>query len=480
MAEPNFTERRKSNRDRRSKPGPRPPRFSILPLVALFFGLVLLNQFFAPARPKTIPYSELKNRISDRQVKEVFIAATHIEAVPDTTISKGDGPDRWRATLPGVEDKQLIELLEARNIPYSGVPAGRWGFLLTLLFPLLLIVLFWVFMFRRMNPTQGVLTVGKSKARIVGEEGTGVTFDDALARLRKGRPYSASAKRGRQDILRPLHDVERHLAPPDAAVALALEPLLADVQVERDIELPAAGEVLLDVLAGVHAINGRAEARAQKRVVQVLADDGVVAADDAEDVHPPGDLAVGQQGPAGHRAVPVAVEPAERQDRLAGERPRLQFLHPDAAEERQRQPQRPGPGHAAGPGLPQRRRQIIMLARMVDDVARPAPAYPVHEPVREEIGEVVEHELEPGDLGLRVAEATRTRGRDEARSIPEWAQTHPLTENRVRRARDAASAIVASPVSQTTSTGASVTFSVTGDELTPCRSIVTPFTTPVS
>ncbi|HEX2184403.1 MAG TPA: ATP-dependent zinc metalloprotease FtsH, partial [Chloroflexota bacterium] len=31
---------------------------------------------------------------------------------------------------------------------------------------------------RRMNPTQGVLTVGKSRARIVGEEGTGVTFAD--------------------------------------------------------------------------------------------------------------------------------------------------------------------------------------------------------------------------------------------------------------------------------------------------------------
>src|SRR5690606_32560977 len=33
-------------------------------------------------------------------------------------------------------------------------------------------------MLRRMNPTQGVLTVGKSRARIIGEEGTGVTFDD--------------------------------------------------------------------------------------------------------------------------------------------------------------------------------------------------------------------------------------------------------------------------------------------------------------
>ncbi|HYR10351.1 MAG TPA: ATP-dependent zinc metalloprotease FtsH [Longimicrobium sp.] len=178
MAEPNFTERRKSNRDRRSKSGPRPPRFSIVPLLVVFLGLVLLNQFFAPARARTVPYSEIKNRISDRQVKEVRIGTTSIEAIPDTTISKGDGPDRWRATRPGVEDPALIELLEARNIPYTGVEEGRWGFLLAWLFPLLLIVGFWVFMFRRMNPTQGVLTVGKSKARIVGEEGTGVTFGD--------------------------------------------------------------------------------------------------------------------------------------------------------------------------------------------------------------------------------------------------------------------------------------------------------------
>jgi predicted Zn-dependent protease len=34
----------------------------------------------------------------------------------------------------------------------------------------------------------------------------------------------------------------------------------------------------------------------------------------------------------------------------------------------------------------------------------------------------------------------RTRGRDEARSIPEWARTHPLTSNRIERAREAASA----------------------------------------
>jgi cell division protease FtsH len=181
MAEPNFpNDRRKAPNDRRAKPGGgiRPPRFSLAPLLLLFLALVLLNQFLSPARAKTVSYSEIKNRVSANQVKEVRIGATAIEAIPDTSISKGDGPDRWRAVRPAVEDDQLIPLLEARNVPYSGMNEGNWGFLLTMLIPLLFIVGLWVFMFRRMNPTQGVLTVGKSRARIVGEEGTGVTFDD--------------------------------------------------------------------------------------------------------------------------------------------------------------------------------------------------------------------------------------------------------------------------------------------------------------
>jgi cell division protease FtsH len=181
MAEPNFpNDRRKSPADRRTKPagGFRPPRFSLAPLLLLFLALVLLSRFLNPAGAKDVSYSEIKNRVSANQVKEVRIGATSIEAIPDTSISKGDGPKRWRAVRPAAEDDQLIPLLEARNVPYTGMREGNWGVLLAWLFPLLLIIAFWMFMFRRMNPTQGVLTVGKSRARIVGEEGTGVTFED--------------------------------------------------------------------------------------------------------------------------------------------------------------------------------------------------------------------------------------------------------------------------------------------------------------
>ena len=43
-------------------------------------------------------------------------------------------------------------------------------------------------------------------------------------------------------------------------------------------------------------------------------------------------------------------------------------------------------------------------------------------------------------LGRQEQWMLRTRGRDQARSIPEWARTHPLTQNRMQRARDGAAA----------------------------------------
>jgi predicted Zn-dependent protease len=50
-----------------------------------------------------------------------------------------------------------------------------------------------------------------------------------------------------------------------------------------------------------------------------------------------------------------------------------------------------------------------------------------------------------GALGRHDAFLTRTSGRNEASAIPEWARSHPLTDNRIARARDAASQINADP-----------------------------------
>jgi cell division protease FtsH len=180
MAQPPRTsERRSGAPDRRSRPpggAAAPKRFSLLPLFLVFLGLIALNQLLGSPRAETIPYSELKSRVAAGQVSQVRIGTTAVEAVPTDSLREAGAPERWRAVR--VEDEQLLPLLEGRGVEIVGLEEGRWGMVLLWFLPVLLILGFWLFMIRRMNPTQGVLTVGKSRARIVGEEGTGVGFDD--------------------------------------------------------------------------------------------------------------------------------------------------------------------------------------------------------------------------------------------------------------------------------------------------------------
>src|SRR5690606_19792458 len=114
--------------------------------------------------------SELKERIAAGQVAEVRIGATAIEAVPRDTVETG--VRGWRSTPVPFPDEDLIPLLEQHDVAYQGVLQGWISQAFIWLLPLGVILAFWVIILRRMNPTQGVLTVGKSRARIIGEEGT--------------------------------------------------------------------------------------------------------------------------------------------------------------------------------------------------------------------------------------------------------------------------------------------------------------------
>jgi len=180
MAEPTPNERRKgADRRRGGFDARRPPKFGVGPLLFMFLALVLLSMLWGGGqRAGRMGYSELKQRISAGHVERVSIGAATITAIPRQAIRDSTGVKQWSATRIPAEDASLIPLLEQQNVRYEGVEEGRlWG-LLAWMLPFGIIILIWVVMMRRMNPTQGVLTVGKSRARIVGEEGTGVTFDD--------------------------------------------------------------------------------------------------------------------------------------------------------------------------------------------------------------------------------------------------------------------------------------------------------------
>jgi cell division protease FtsH len=152
-------------------------RFSLLYFLVILAGILALNYFIARQETRRLPYSELKERIAAGQVSEVGIGPQSIRATVIDSLVEAGNPDVWTATRV-TPDESLVPLLDAEDIPYYGITEGFLGQMIGWLLPLGLLILFWIWMLRRINPAQGVMTVGKNRARIMGEEGTGVTFAD--------------------------------------------------------------------------------------------------------------------------------------------------------------------------------------------------------------------------------------------------------------------------------------------------------------
>ncbi|HVG46398.1 MAG TPA: ATP-dependent metallopeptidase FtsH/Yme1/Tma family protein, partial [Longimicrobium sp.] len=178
--EPPIPNERRRGPDRRRGGLTGRGKLGLGPLFLVLAGLIALLMIWGSAqRSGKIDYSELRNRIAANQVERVAIGTTSIVAYPRPGIRDSANVRQWTAARPAdLEDRGLLELLDRHNVRIEGVQEGRgWGLIFWLL-PLAMIVGLSSLMMRRMNPTQGVLTVGKSRARIVGEEGTGVTFAD--------------------------------------------------------------------------------------------------------------------------------------------------------------------------------------------------------------------------------------------------------------------------------------------------------------
>jgi cell division protease FtsH len=175
------TDRRQRDRRRSGAPGlggDRRTRFSLIYFLIVIAFVIGLNYMLGQATTTQIPYSELRQRITSGQVAQVFAGPDRIRAEPTDSMKAAGAPDMWTTTAPAHGDDELIPLLEQHVPRYEFTSAGWFGQMLGWLLPIGLLILFWIWMLRRMNPQQGVMTVGKNRARIMGEEGTGVTFDD--------------------------------------------------------------------------------------------------------------------------------------------------------------------------------------------------------------------------------------------------------------------------------------------------------------
>jgi cell division protease FtsH len=183
---------------------PTPPRWSsywYLPIMLLI--LWAWQSAVMQFAYHTIPYSEFKDRVRKGEITECTIKETTIEGsskpksgtepAVDSTNIVAEKPATNPATSPNaagkndfffrtvrVEDPNLVKDLEAANVKFLGErPSILSQLVLSWIIPIGIMVLLWTFISRRMGKAgESILSFGKSRARLVAQKETGVTFND--------------------------------------------------------------------------------------------------------------------------------------------------------------------------------------------------------------------------------------------------------------------------------------------------------------
>jgi cell division protease FtsH len=177
--------------ERRESVEKKQQQFSIWYFVVAAILLIGVQNFLANPQWEPVPYSKFKALVKKGMVTELIIAEKTIrgnikgEVVkeilsPDRLKEIGhDGKRDLRFIAVRVEDPGLIAELEEAGIPFRGEVSSGWlATILSWTIPVILFLVLWSFLFKRMGSGSGLMQIGKSKAKVYIEKKTGVTFDD--------------------------------------------------------------------------------------------------------------------------------------------------------------------------------------------------------------------------------------------------------------------------------------------------------------
>jgi cell division protease FtsH len=156
-----------------------PPKahFSIWYFLIVFLLISLMQQYFLSSKTETIPYSKFKEYVAQGQVKDITIGPESINGILK---GKEGKTDQKFITVPvHVDDPNLFKELEEHKVNYSGLYQSKFlSSLLSWVVPGVIFFLIWQFAIKKMGPGYGVMSFGKSKAKLYSEERTKVTFAD--------------------------------------------------------------------------------------------------------------------------------------------------------------------------------------------------------------------------------------------------------------------------------------------------------------
>jgi cell division protease FtsH len=181
-------EKNKGGKDSLNK-GSKTPKFPIWIYAVLLLVLLAIQFYFTtPDSSNRIKYSTFleyveKGYINDITIKNGSqIQGTYSQkALQDGIVKPQQGsqeqwdltsssnPNRFYTTM--LEGDDIRSVLDANNVSYDVRIEEDWfGGLLTWLIPIGLAIAFWIFIFRRMNPGQQVLSIGKNKASLYDKQ----------------------------------------------------------------------------------------------------------------------------------------------------------------------------------------------------------------------------------------------------------------------------------------------------------------------
>ncbi len=152
------------------------------PLIGLFLLLAMvawMASVFFNAQGKNVSWSELKEQLREGEgIEKVILHEDKVQIVLETPEGRVV-PDMVQAMRVDGDD-ELIQILNSSGVAYEAAPnAGcEGGEVGLLLIPLGLLLIFWLFIANRSAGGQGVAAFGRSQAKLVPEDGTGVSFED--------------------------------------------------------------------------------------------------------------------------------------------------------------------------------------------------------------------------------------------------------------------------------------------------------------
>ena len=142
-------------------------------LIAFLIILLIQNYIVSKKVEDVISYSEFKESVRAGKVKEVTITDEAIagQREVDNTLR--------RFQTVRVTDPDLVKELDTHEVKYTGKIDSKWLMnILSWIVPLVFFFFIWRILFSRIGPETGVMSFGKSRAKIYAEKEKKITFAD--------------------------------------------------------------------------------------------------------------------------------------------------------------------------------------------------------------------------------------------------------------------------------------------------------------